>query len=116
MTPFKPTPMKVIVLASLLTGGSALAAVQPITTLPLKLDAEQRWHLPAGEYRGSFSVDQSMQIICEPGAVIQSEGQGNAVFISAPDVRIEGCTLRDWGRDMTAMNSAIFIGPKARVR
>ncbi|MGX9555373.1 MULTISPECIES: nitrous oxide reductase family maturation protein NosD [Pseudomonas] len=114
MTPFKPTPMKVIVLASLLTGGSALAAVQPITTLPLKLDAEQRWHLPAGEYRGSFSVDQSMQIICEPGAVIQSEGQGNAVFISAPDVRIEGCTLRDWGRDMTAMNSAIFIGPKAR--
>lgn len=48
MTPFKPTPMKVIVLASLLTGGSALAAVQPITTLPLKLDAEQRWHLPAG--------------------------------------------------------------------
>ncbi|MDQ0127048.1 nitrous oxidase accessory protein [Pseudomonas lini] len=114
MTGFKQIPMKVIALALLSLGTSALAAVQPITRLPLKVDAEQRWHLPAGEYRGSFSVDQSMQIVCEPGAVFQGEGQGNGLIISAPDVSIEGCTFLDWGHDLTAMNAGLFIQPKAR--
>jgi nitrous oxidase accessory protein len=94
--------------------GGALAAVQPITTLPLRVDAEQRWHLPAGEYVGSFSVDQPMQILCEPGAVFQAQGQGNGVIVSAPDVRIEGCTFLDWGHDLTAMNAAVFLQPTAR--
>ncbi|MEX5669613.1 copper-binding protein, partial [Pseudomonas neuropathica] len=76
MTYFKQRSMKVIALALLSLGGSALAAVQPVTSLPLKQDAGQRWHLPAGEYRGSFSVDQTMQIVCEPGAVFRGEGQG----------------------------------------
>ncbi|KAA0967837.1 nitrous oxide reductase family maturation protein NosD [Pseudomonas sp. ANT_H12B] len=112
MTDSKGNPVKVIALALLLMSGSALA-VQPITTLPLTVDADQRWHLPAGEYRGSFSVDQSMQIVCEPGAVFQGEGQGNGLIISAPDVGVEGCTFLDWGHDLTAMNAALFIQPKA---
>ncbi|MBN3862670.1 nitrous oxide reductase family maturation protein NosD [Pseudomonas frederiksbergensis] len=114
MTDLKETPAKVIALVLLLMSGGALAAVQPITTLPLRVDAEQRWHLPAGEYRGSFSVDQPMQILCEPGAVFQAQGQGNGVIVSAPDVRIEGCTFLDWGHDLTAMNAAVFLQPKAR--
>ena len=113
MTDIKGNPIKVIALALLLMPGSVLA-VQPITTLPLRLDAEQRWHVPAGEYRGSFSVDQPMQIVCEPGAVFQAQGQGNGVIVSAPDVGIEGCTFLDWGHDLTAMNAAVFLQPKAR--
>lgn len=113
MTEIKENPVKVIALALLLMSGGALAAVQPITTLPLRVDAEQRWHLPAGEYVGSFSVDQPMQILCEPGAVFQAQGQGNGVIVSAPDVRIEGCTFVDWGHDLTAMNAAVFLQPKA---
>ena len=112
MTESKGNPVKVIALALLLMSGSVLA-VQPVTTLPLTVDADQRWHLPAGEYRGSFSVDQPMQIVCEPGAVFQGEGQGNGLIISAPDVGIEGCTFLDWGHDLTAMNAALFIQPKA---
>ncbi|BBP53449.1 copper-binding periplasmic protein [Pseudomonas sp. St386] len=92
----------------------AQASPRPITELPLQTNGDRRWILPAGDYPGQFSVDQSMQIECAEGAVIDAQGQGNALFISAPDVRIEGCTLLDWGRDMTAMNSAVFIGPKAR--
>lgn len=92
----------------------AQASPRPITELPLQTNGDQRWILPAGDYSGQFSVDQSMQIECAEGAVINAQGQGNALFISAPDVRIEGCTLLDWGHDMTAMNSAVFIGPKAR--
>jgi nitrous oxidase accessory protein len=113
MTAIKGCPIKVIAFALLSMSGSALA-VQPITDLPLQVDAEQRWHLPAGEYRGSFSVDQPMHIVCAPGAVFQALGQGNGVIVSAPDVSIEGCTFLDWGHDLTAMNSALFLQPKAR--
>src|SRR3546814_11906681 len=65
-------------------------------------------------YQGQFTIEQSMQLRCEPGAIIQSQGQGSSLLISAPDVLVEGCTLRDWGADLTAMDSAIFILPAAK--
>ena len=94
--------------------GAAQAAVQPITALPLQAEGENRWRLPAGDYQGSFSVDQPMHIRCEPGAVLHGQGQGNGLLINAPEVTVEGCTLLDWGRDMTAMNAAVFIQAAAR--
>ena len=105
-------PLAALLLA--LLSGVALAAPQPITSLPLQADGESRWRLPAGEYSGSFSIDEPMQIRCEPGAVIDAQGEGNALTVTAPDVSVEGCTLRDWGHNLTDLNSAVFIGPKAR--
>lgn len=98
----------------LILSGAAQAALRPITDLPLQADGDKRWRLPAGHYQGSFSVDAPMHLRCDPGAVLQGQGQGNGLLISAPEVTIEGCTLLDWGRDMTAMNAAVFIQPKAR--
>ena len=98
----------------LLLCGAAQAAAQSITTLPLQADGDNRWRLPAGTYAGTFSIDQPMQLRCEPGAVFQAQGQGSALTISAPDVGLEGCALRDWGRDLTAMDAGVFIQPKAR--
>ncbi|AHL34135.1 copper-binding protein [Pseudomonas brassicacearum] len=109
-SPLPGTALLLLVFVSAL----AQAAPRPITELPLVPDGDHHWILPAGDYQGQFSVDQSMQIDCAKGAVIHAGGQGNALLISAPDVRIEGCTLLDWGRDMTSMNSAVFIGPKAQ--
>ena len=97
----------------LFLGGVAQAAPLPITTLPLQADGENRWRLPAGEYQGQFTIEQTMQLRCEPGAVIQSQGQGSSIVISAPDVVVEGCTLRDWGPNLTDMDSAVFILPDA---
>lgn len=97
----------------LLFSGVAQAAPQPITTLPLQPDGENRWRLPAGEYQGQFTIEQPMQLRCEPGAIIQSQRQGSSLLISAPDVLVDGCTLREWGADLTAMDSAVFILPAA---
>lgn len=96
-----------------LFSGSVGAAVLPISDLPLQADGPQHWRLPAGQYPGSFSIAQSMQLVCEPGAVFQGQGQGNGLIISAPDVSVQGCTFQDWGRDLTAMNAAVFIQPQA---
>nr|WP_254621400.1 nitrous oxide reductase family maturation protein NosD [Stutzerimonas stutzeri] len=94
--------------------GVAEAAPQPITALPLAADGEHRWLLPAGEYLGSFSIDEPLQLRCAPGAIIDAQGEGNALTITAADVRIQGCTLRNWGRNLTDLNSAVFVGPKAQ--
>ncbi|MFI8466222.1 nitrous oxide reductase family maturation protein NosD [Stutzerimonas stutzeri] len=109
---FSRYPTAVMLL--LLFGGAAQAAPQSITTLPLQPDGENRWRLPAGEYQGQFTIEQPMQLRCEPGATIQSQGQGSSLLISAPDVVVDGCTLRDWGSDLTAMDSAVFVLPAAR--
>lgn len=97
----------------LLFSAAAGAAVLPITDLPLVAAIPQHWRLPAGILRGSFSIDQPLQLTCEPGAVIHSQGLGNGLLINAADVTVEGCTFLDWGHDLTAMNAAIFIQPKA---
>ncbi|MGM3389069.1 nitrous oxide reductase family maturation protein NosD [Stutzerimonas stutzeri] len=96
-----------------LFGFAAAAEPQPITSLPIEAQSENRWLLPAGEYTGQFRIDQPMALHCEPGAVLQAKDEGNALLIEASDVTVEGCTLRDWGRDLTAMNAAIFIQRQA---
>ncbi|WP_217475323.1 nitrous oxide reductase family maturation protein NosD [Stutzerimonas stutzeri] len=105
-------PLAALLLA--LFCGVAEAAPQPITALPLAADGEHRWLLPAGEYLGSFSIDEPLQLRCAPGAIIDAQGEGNALTITAADVRIQGCTLRNWGRNLTDLNSAVFVGPKAQ--
>ncbi|SDU92643.1 nitrous oxidase accessory protein [Pseudomonas mucidolens] len=97
-----------------LVSASAWATVYPITDLPLQRVAPHHWRLPAGDYHGTFSIDQPLQLTCEPGAVIHSQGEGNGLLISAADVSVEGCSFLDWGHDLTAMNAAIFIQPKAQ--
>nr|WP_053150805.1 nitrous oxide reductase family maturation protein NosD [Pseudomonas sp. Pf153] len=104
----------VIALVLWLVSGGVLAAPQPITDLPLQADGELHWRLPAGQYQGSFSVDQSMTLTCEPGAVFRGAGEGNGLTIRAPNVQVQGCTFQAWGHDLTAMNAAVFIEPVAQ--
>jgi nitrous oxidase accessory protein len=94
--------------------GAAQAALQPVTRLPLQAQGDNHWRLPAGEYHGQFSIDQSMVLLCEPGAVFQGEGEGNGLLIEASDVTVDGCSVVDWGRNLTDMNAGIFIQPKAQ--
>src|SRR5690606_20356169 len=99
--------------ALMIPAGAALAEPQPLTSLPLQAQGENRWTLPAGEYTGQFIIDQPLVLHCAPGAVIKAPGQGNVLTVRAANVTIEGCALRDWGRDLTAMNAAIFLEPTA---
>src|SRR5450830_1248439 len=98
----------------IVASAGAAAAIRPITDLPLQAAGPNHWRLPAGEYRGSFRIDQPLQLTCAPGAIFQAEGQGNGLLISAPDVSVQGCTFLDWGDDLTAMNAGVFIQPQAR--
>lgn len=103
-------------IAFVLTGvmlATKAAALQPISTLPLQPTAADEWTLPAGEYRGQFFIDETMTLRCQPGAILDAEGEGSVVRLQAENIRIEGCRLRNWGGDLTAMDAGIAVGPEA---
>ena len=99
--------------ALMISSGAALAEPHPIAALPLQAEGDNRWTLPAGEYSGQFLIDQPMTLACAPGAVIRGQNRGNVLTVRAADVTIEGCELRESGRDLTSMNAAIFLEPTA---
>lgn len=104
-------PLAALLLA-LLTG-AAQAAPLAITSLPLEPLGAGHWRLPPGEYQGQFSIDEPMQLSCAPGAVLDARGEGSALLITSAEVSIDSCTLRNWGRDLTAMNAGIFVQKQA---
>lgn len=114
LRPISTEPLRVLVVLLLLFFScAALAAARAITDLPLQTAGDNRWVLPAGEYRGQFLIDESLHLHCDPGAVLQAQGQGHALTITAANVTVEGCAIRNWGRNLTTMDSAIFIRPEA---
>lgn len=106
-------PQFIFLLAALLA--APLGATQsPLPELPLSAQGEGVWRLPAGEYRARLVIDVPMTLQCEAGAIVDAGGQGSAITIAAPDVTVQGCTLQNWGADLTALDSAVFLRPEAR--
>ncbi|PSO21484.1 nitrous oxide reductase family maturation protein NosD [Bradyrhizobium sp. MOS003] len=65
--------------------------------------------LAPGEYHGSIQIDRPLELVGTEGAVLDGDGSGNVVTVSAPDVTVRGVTIRGSGRDLQAMNSGIFL-------
>ncbi|MDT4740968.1 nitrous oxide reductase family maturation protein NosD [Bradyrhizobium sp. WYCCWR 12699] len=65
--------------------------------------------LAAGEYHGAIRIDRPLQLVGNHEAVLDGDGDGNVITVSAPDVTVRGLTIRGSGRDLQAMNSGIFL-------
>ncbi|WP_375308849.1 nitrous oxide reductase family maturation protein NosD [Bradyrhizobium sp. A11] len=65
--------------------------------------------LAPGHYRGSIRIERPLQLVGSREAVLDGDGAGNVITVSAPDVTIRGLTIRASGRDLQAMNSGIFL-------
>ncbi|WP_090503697.1 nitrous oxide reductase family maturation protein NosD [Pseudomonas borbori] len=97
----------------LILAGCVVAQPQPVSELPLEPNGNDQWLLPAGEHFGQFIIDQPMHLRCAAGAVFDAQGQGNALEIAAAGVTLEGCSIRNAGRNLTEMDAGIFIRPGA---
>jgi nitrous oxidase accessory protein len=82
----------------------AVAAVPPGATVVV----------PAGVNRGHLKLDKPITLVGEPGAVLDGQGQGDVLRISAANVTVRGLTVRHSGADLTAMNAGIYVERKAR--
>ncbi len=94
------------------SGSLAQAGPQSIRVLPLQADGAD-WLLPAGVHQGSFRIEQSMRLRCAEGAVLDAGGDGHGLVIAAAGVRVEGCEIRNWGRNLTNMDSGVFVEKQA---
>jgi nitrous oxidase accessory protein len=75
--------------------------------------------LLAGVHAGPVLIDHTLSLVGEAGAIIAGPGKGSVISLTAPDVRIEGITIRGSGIDVPAMDSGIFVSreaPRAVIR
>lgn len=88
--------------------------LQSINQLPLEKVSATHWRLPAGDYVGSFVIDQPMTLECASGAFLRGVGLGNTLNIRAPDVTLKGCDISEWGSNLTQMDAGIFVERTAK--
>lgn len=70
----------------------------------------------AGIYEGNVTVAKPLRLAGDPGAEIRGTGRGKTVSISAPDVTLEGFTIKNSGRDLLADDAAVYVtGDRATV-
>lgn len=98
-------------------GWSGFAAAETLTAVPGQplqavLDGARAGDvvaLAAGEYHGSIRIEHPLHLVGSRDAVLDGDGSGNVITVSAPDVTVRGVTIRASGRDLQAMNSGIFL-------
>ncbi|MCC7281844.1 MAG: nitrous oxide reductase family maturation protein NosD [Acetobacteraceae bacterium] len=64
---------------------------------------------PAGEHRGTLRIDRRLMLAGLPGARLDGGGAGSVITVLVPDVTIRDLTITGSGRDLAAMDSAIFL-------
>ncbi|HEX7011077.1 MAG TPA: nitrous oxide reductase family maturation protein NosD [Phycisphaeraceae bacterium] len=101
--------------------GWAQAQAQPPTAQPLQPMIDQAQpgqtiRVPAGLYAGPVIVNKPLELIGQPGAVIDGAGRGDVVVIEAPDVTFRGFTIRATGDSLDRENTGISAtAPRARI-
>ena len=69
-------------------------------------------------YAGSINIHRSLTLLGSKESVIDGEGSGHVINISAPDVLIKGLSIQHSGNDLSSEDSAVFItdkGDRARI-
>lgn len=72
--------------------------------------------VPAGVYSGRLVITKPVQLMGDPGAVIEGDGEGSVVRIEAPDVELRGFTIRNSGRHLASEDCGILVqAPRASI-
>jgi len=62
-----------------------------------------------GVYTGNFRITKTVELIGEPGAILDGDGRGRILHVAAPGTSIKGLHLRNGGADLTDMDTALFV-------
>jgi nitrous oxidase accessory protein len=75
--------------------------------------------LAPGRHAGPVRIERPLSLVGDAGAVLEGNGQGSVIVVTAPDVRIEGLEIRGSGRTVPDMDAAILLqqsAQRARIR
>lgn len=101
----------------------ALLAAQPVLAAEVRLapgpgvlaaavaaaSPGDRLVLAPGLYDGPVVIDRPLTIQGEPGAVIDGQGKGSVLTLTAPDVTVTGLAIRHSGTNGSAIDSGVRI-------
>ncbi|HSH47211.1 MAG TPA: nitrous oxide reductase family maturation protein NosD [Halomonas sp.] len=62
-----------------------------------------------GIYRGNFTIPRSIELVGEPGAVLDGENQGRVLTLTAPQTTVRDLHLKRDGADLTDIDAVIFV-------
>jgi nitrous oxidase accessory protein len=62
-----------------------------------------------GTHAGPFIIEKPLQLIGQPGAILQGDRLTHVIAVLAPDVEIAGLTIRGSGTDLGADHAAIHV-------
>lgn len=65
--------------------------------------------IPAGRHIVHLHIRKPVTLTGDAGAILDGEGHGDVIRISAPDVTLRGLTIVNSGRNLTHMNAGIFV-------
>lgn len=68
--------------------------------------------LSAGSYFGSINIDRSLTLLGSKSSIIDGEGTGHVIVISAANVVVKGLSIQHSGNDLNTEDSAIFVTDK----
>lgn len=108
--------------AGTVPAAAAVREIAPGEPLQAAIEAAQPGdvlRLLPGEYAAPLVIDRSLALVGETGAVVVGPEKGSVITLTAPEVRIEGLTIRGSGTDLPAMDSGILAtrqAPRAVIR
>lgn len=76
-------------------------------------DAGDTIILRKGRYSGNYIINKPIILKGLDGAVIDGQGDGNTLYIDAPDVTISSLKIVNWGNNLTLMNAGVFVSKKS---
>lgn len=68
--------------------------------------------LAAGTYP-ALRITRPLTLKGEEGAVIDAGGDGHGLYLDAPGIQVSRLDIRNWGKDLGALDSGIFISERA---
>ncbi len=87
----------------------ASPSITPLNEVIATLADGDTLQLSAGNYSGPVIIDRSIQLLGEPGVIIDGGGNGHVLVVDAPNVRIQGLTIKNSGELLSEEHSGIFI-------
>ena len=62
-----------------------------------------------GTYLGAWTIDKSVSVVAQSGAILDAQGMSKAISISAKNVSISGLTIKNWGAEIGQLDSGVFV-------
>ena len=116
---FRILSILVLLLSAEYSAIAATIQVSPADNLQQKLDASTDGDvvkLAPGRYLGNFVINHQITLSSlelKNTAILDAQGQGNALVLMQSDIVVENLTIVNWGHDLTAQDTGIYADTNA---